>query len=173
MKKWLSLGLAIFVVFALCACSSTLSASRLAEQSSAPVDEPVPAPDEQGAAMDESVPAPDEQGAAMDESEKDSYQTILDDYTVKLQDATPGLIEEYKLEAANNSAGLEGLAAICNAKVTELAEISNDGISEMAKYYYKHGSGSYDEYSEWAGKILDVYMEEAGKIQDAYMDSAK
>ena len=159
MKKWLSLGLAIFVFFALCACSSTLSASRLAEQSSAPVDEP--------------VPAPDEQGAAMDESEKDSYQTILDDYTVKLQDATPGLIEEYKLEAANNSDGLEGLAAICNAKVTELAEISNDGIPEMAKYYYKHGSGSYDEYSEWAGKILDVYMEEAGKIQDAYMDSAK
>jgi hypothetical protein len=42
----------------------------------------------------------------------------------------------------------------------------------MAKLYYKKGSGSYEEYSDWAQKIYDVYMEEAGKIQEAYMNSA-
>ena len=155
MKKWLSLTLAIFMVFTLCACGSTPSASQADNQSSKQSEEPVSTPDGQ-------TPV-----------KYDSYQAILDDYTVKLQDATPGLIEEYKSEAAHNNDGLEGLATICNAKVTELAKISNDGISEMAEYYYKHGSGSYDEYSEWAGKIQDVYMEEAGKIQDAYMESAK
>ena len=155
MKKWLSLTLGIFMVFTLCACGSTPSTSQADNQSEEQSEEPISTSDEQ-------TPV-----------KYDSYQAILDDYTVKLQDATPGLIEEYKSEAANNNDGLEGLATICNAKVTELAKISNEGISEMAEYYYKHGSGPYDEYSEWAGKIQDVYMEEAGKIQDAYMESAK
>lgn len=160
MKKWLSLILAVLVIFTLCACGSTPSASQVYNPPSVQSDEPASTPDEQEPAKAESA-------------KYDSYQDILDDYTVKLQEATPGLIEEYKSEAANNNGGLEGLATICNAKVSELAKISNEGISEMAEYYYKHGSGSYDEYSEWAGKIQDVYMEEAGKIQDAYMESAK
>lgn len=100
------------------------------------------------------------------------YQTILDDYSERIRDTVPGLIEEYNAEAANNTEGLQGLATLSNEKISELAEISNDGISEMAEYYYHAGSGSYDEYEEWAGKLMDVYMEEAAKIQEAYMDSA-
>lgn len=100
------------------------------------------------------------------------YQAILDDYSERIRDAVPGLIEEYNTEAKNNTEGLQGLATLSNEKISELAEISNDGISEMAKYYYHAGSGSYDEYEEWAGKLMDVYMEEATKIQEAYMDSA-
>lgn len=156
MKKRLSLVLAIFMVLSLCACSSPFSTVQPGRQA-----------DEQGS-------NPDEQKSATAKTVKyDSYQAILDDYTVKLQNATPGLIEEYKSEAANNNDGLEGLATICNAKVAELAKISNDGVSEMAKYYYEHGNGSYDEYSQWAGKLLEVYKEEAGKIQDVYIKSAK
>ncbi len=156
MKKRLSLVLAIFMVLSLCACSSPFSTVQPGGQA-----------DEQGS-------NPDEQKSATAKTVKyDSYQAILDDYTVKLQNATPGLIEEYKSEAANNNDGLEGLATICNAKVAELAKISNDGVSEMAKYYYEHGNGSYDEYSQWAGKLLEVYKEEAGKIQDVYIKSAK
>lgn len=100
------------------------------------------------------------------------YQTILDDYSERIRDAVPGLIEEYNTEATKNTEGLQGLATLSNEKISELAEISNDGISEMAEYYYHTGSGSYDEYEEWAGKLMDVYMEEAAKIQEAYMDSA-
>lgn len=100
------------------------------------------------------------------------YQTILDDYSERIRDAVPGLIEEYNTEAANNTGGLQGLATLSNEKISELAEISNDGISEMAEYYYHSGRGSYGEYEEWAGKLMDIYMEEAAKIQEAYMDSA-
>lgn len=102
----------------------------------------------------------------------DSYEDILNDYSQKLRDATPTLIEEYKKEAANNQNGLSGLAKLCNDKVSELAKISTEGIQKMAKLMYKSGNGSYSEYSDWAEKLQDVYTEEAGKIQQAYMDSA-
>ena len=102
-----------------------------------------------------------------------SYEDILTEYSQKLRDATPVLIEEYNEAAKENQDGLTGLATLCNAKVSELAVISNEGIQEMAKWYYKHGSGSYEEYSEWAGKLQEVYMEEASKIQEAYMNSAQ
>ena len=101
-----------------------------------------------------------------------SYEDILNEYSKKLREATPKLIEEYNEEAKNNQDGLMGLATICNDKVSKLAEISVEGTQEMAELHLKKGSGSYDEYSEWADKLNAVYMEEAAKIQDAYMKSA-
>ena len=101
-----------------------------------------------------------------------SYEDILNEYSKKLRDATPKLIEEYNEEAKNNQDGLTGLATISNEKISELAEISVEGTEEMAELHLKKGSGSYDEYSEWAEKLNDVYTEEAGKIQNAYMNSA-
>lgn len=102
-----------------------------------------------------------------------SYEDIYNDYKQRIIDATPGLVEEYKEEAASNTEGLEGLATICNDKIGALAEISNDGISEMADFMYKKGSGKYSDYEEWSGKLMDVYMEESQKITDAYMESAQ
>lgn len=101
-----------------------------------------------------------------------SYEDILEEYSKKLSDAVPGLVEEFNEEAKDNQDGLTGLATICNDKVGELAKICNDGVQEMAKIYMKKGSGEYSEYEEWAGKLQGVYAEEAGKIQDAYMDYA-
>lgn len=101
-----------------------------------------------------------------------SYEDILNEYSKKLREATPRLIEEYNEEAKNNQDGLMGLATISNEKVSELAEISVEGVQEMAELHLNKGSGSYDEYEEWADKLNDVYMEEAAKIQDAYMKSA-
>lgn len=103
----------------------------------------------------------------------DSYEAILSEYSQKLKNATPILIDEYNEAAKSNQDGLSGLATLCNEKVSELAKICNDGIQEMAKLHLKQGSGSYDEYSEWAGKLQDVYTDEASKIQDAYMKSAR
>ncbi len=105
-------------------------------------------------------------------SKYSSYDDIYKEYKQKIIAATPALVEEYKREAASNSDGLEGLATICNNKVSELAEINNEGVSEMADFMLKNGSGNYSEYEDWAGKLMDVYMEEAQKIQDAYIDSA-
>lgn len=112
------------------------------------------------------------QSTPVKKTAEESYQSILDEYTSKLQNATPGLIEEYYDEAADNTDGLTGLAEISNSKIGKLAEIETDGVSEMAKVMLYQGSGNYDEYEEWAGKLYDVYEVEAGKIMDAYMDSA-
>ena len=161
MKKGFLLVLAAVMAFALCGCGVVLSTLQTKEQTSLQTEKPA-------------SNANNVQDTAKEEpANYDSYQTILDDYTDRLRDAVPGLIEEYQTEAADNNEGIQGLAEICYAKVSKLAEISMDGVSEMAEYYYNHGSGSYEEYSEWAGKLQEVYMEEAGKIQDAYMDSAK
>lgn len=107
-----------------------------------------------------------------DETAEEAYQRILDEYTIKLQRTTPGVIEDYKEEAKENNDGLEGLAELSNAKIEILAEISNEGVGEMAEVMMSKGSGSYDEYEGWAQKLMDVYMEEASKVFDAYMDSA-
>ena len=102
-----------------------------------------------------------------------SYEEVLTEYSQKLRDATPVLIEEYNKAAESNQDGLTGLATLCNEKITKLAEISNEGVEEMAKLYYEKSGGSYEEYSEWASKLYDVYTEEAAKIQEAYMKSAQ
>lgn len=106
-----------------------------------------------------------------EENETVSYQSILDDYTQKLKDATPGLVKEYKSEAAGKSGDTEALASLCNDKVGELAKICNDGVGEMARLMHSNGD-SYDTYEEWAGKLQDAYSDQASKIQDAYLDSA-
>lgn len=102
-----------------------------------------------------------------------TYQSILDEYSTKLREATPGLIEEYNDEADRNTSGLTGLAEICNNKVMELSEISNEGTMKMAELMYISGSGEYSEYEEWANKLMDIYLEEGEKITEAYLDSAK
>lgn len=114
----------------------------------------------------------EEEEVNSDETLEEAYQRILDEYTIKLQEATPGVIADYKEEAKENNDGLEGLAELSNAKITILAEISNEGVVEMAEVMMTKGSGSYDEYEGWAQKLMDVYMEEASKVTDAYMDSA-
>lgn len=100
-----------------------------------------------------------------------SYQRILDDYSEKIKEATPSLVEEYKDESAEHSGDINELAKISNDKIGKLAEISNDGIEEMANIMYSNGD-DYDTYEEWAGKLMDVYTEYAQEITDAYMDSA-
>ena len=105
-------------------------------------------------------------------SSYDSYSSIYTDYAQRLTNATPGLIAEYKQEAASNTNGIVGLAEISNAKIQKLAMISNEGVEQMANYMYTQGSGSYDDYQDWAMQLNEVYMTEAQKITDVYMSSA-
>ncbi|MCI9015730.1 MAG: hypothetical protein HFJ53_00970 [Clostridia bacterium] len=100
------------------------------------------------------------------------YQSILDEYSKKLRNKTSSLITEYKNEASKNSSGLDGLATICNNKVSVLAEISNEGVGKMAEVYYKYGNGKYSEYEEWANKLTTIYAKEAEKITNVYINSA-
>lgn len=164
MKKFIAI-IALVLCLILVGCEAEIPESPANDTSQSEVDEPIA----------EVVPATTEntEEVVVEEVAEISYQTILDEYTQKLREATPLLIEEYNEAAKSNEDGLTGLARLCNEKVTELAVISNEGIQKMASYYFNHGSGSYEEYSEWAGKVQDVYLEEAATIQEAYMDSAR
>lgn len=68
--------------------------------------------------------APKEESKSADEQ----YQAILDEYTQKIKEAAPKLVDEYNAEYPNNQNGVEGLAELSNDKISELAEISNEGI---------------------------------------------
>lgn len=102
--------------------------------------------------------------------EEVTYQSILDEYTKQIQDATPGLVEEYNAEAAEKAGDLEALAELSNSKVEELAKICNDGVGEMASLMTANGD-EYETYEEWATKLQDVYTEYAAQITDAYTSS--
>lgn len=106
-------------------------------------------------------------------SADEQYQAILDDYTQKIKEAAPKLVDEYNAEYPNNQNGVEGLAELSNDKISALAEISNEGIQEMAGVHLTSGTGKYEDYEEWATKLTDVYMEQAELITDAYMTSAQ
>ena len=108
-----------------------------------------------------------------DESAEAQYQSVLDEYSAKLKEASPILVAEYNAEYPNNQNGLEGLASLSNSKIEKLAEISNDGISKMAEIHLKAGGGSYEEYEQWATKLTDIYTKEAEQITNAYMQSAQ
>ena len=113
-----------------------------------------------------------EKTAVSSEAKKyDSYQSILDDYTKKLQEASPKLVAEYNKEYPALNGDINALAELSNKKVEKLAEISNDGTTEMAKLQLS-GESDYSVYEEWAGKLIDVYTQEAQKIMDAYLASA-
>lgn len=105
------------------------------------------------------------------ESEDITYQDILDDYTKKIEDATPGLVEEYNTESEEYTGDIQKLAELSNSKVEKLAEICNEGVQEMAELMNKNGD-TYETYEEWAGKLQDVYTEYATQITEAYTNSA-
>lgn len=104
-------------------------------------------------------------------SSSSDYQDIYNEYEQKIRAATPALINEYNAEAAQNTSGLNGLAAIHNAKLSKLADIEAEGVQKMADYCLNKGSGKYSEYSQWVDKLYKVYDEEGSKITDVYMNS--
>lgn len=100
-----------------------------------------------------------------------SYQSILDEYSQRLREAAPILVNEYNAESAGIHGDINALAELCNKKIGKLADISVEGIGKMADLMFKNGD-SYDTYESWAGKLTDVYTQQAQLITDAYVNSA-
>ena len=95
-----------------------------------------------------------------------TYDDVLKEYTAKLEENTPTLVEEFKNETSGVT-DVTKLAEISNAKIRKLAEISNDGIGKMAEIKLKNNDDN-SVYEEWAKKLTDVYEREAKKITDEY-----
>lgn len=101
---------------------------------------------------------------------EDSYGDIYEEYTAKLQEATPRLIEEFRT-AAEGETDVIRLAELSTAKTEELALISTEGMQKMAEVQVEYNS-DYTAYDEWAAKLMDVYTTEAEKINAVYMELA-
>lgn len=105
--------------------------------------------------------------ASDENTQQSGYQAIYDEYSKKISEAVPGLIEEYNSAAAGIS-DMQTLATLSNQCVGKLAEICNDGVGKMAKHMYKIND-TYENYEAWSMKLMDVYTKEASKITDAYL----
>lgn len=108
---------------------------------------------------------------ATEQPKEVTYESILEDYTQKLKEQTPVLVDEYKSEAKEKAGDVQALAELSNAKIAKLATTCDEGIAEMAKIMQKNGD-EYSTYEEWSLKLTDVYMEQSELITDAYTDSA-
>ena len=97
-----------------------------------------------------------------------TYESILEDYTKKITEATPGIVEEFKNEAQDKKSDINALAELSNSKTEKLAEICNEGVKKMVELRLKNGDDD-ETYQEWAKKLQDVYTEQAKQISDAYL----
>ena len=100
-----------------------------------------------------------------------SFQQILDDYTLRLREAMPRLLDEFRA-AAVGVADITALAEISVDITAALAEISVEGTAEMANLWIVHGIGSEAVYMDYAARLNAVYMEEAARISALYMELA-
>ena len=101
MKKIIAALLAAGICVMLCACSADVLNSVDAGNNSAGDEvEDEMQETEQGEDADASEPSDSSDEDSSDESESyTDYQSVLDAYTLKLQEAVPILVEEYKEEA--------------------------------------------------------------------------
>lgn len=66
------------------------------------------------------------QSSSKPQEEKEvTYESILEDYSQQLKDATSGLIDEFNEEAKSKKGNVNDLATLCNKKVEKLAKICN------------------------------------------------
>ena len=155
-KKMVALLLASFMAFSITACEGNDTSEEVQTETTTG----------EGAEVTES----ESETAESSDLEEITYQSILDDYTKQIQDATPGLVEEYNTESADKTGDIEALAELSNSKVEKLAEICNEGVQKMAELMLKNGDDQ-ETYEEWAGKLQDVYTEYSTQITDAYTSS--
>lgn len=95
-----------------------------------------------------------------------TYEDVLKEYTDKIEQAAPTLVEEFRTESSGIT-DITKLAEISIAKIQKLAEISTEGIGKMAEIRLKNNDGN-GLYEDWAKKLTDVYEREAKKITDEY-----
>ena len=100
-----------------------------------------------------------------------TYEDVLNEYTQKIQESAPTLVEEFKTETSGIT-DITKLAEISNQKIQKLAEISTKGIGKMAEIKIKNNDDN-GVYEEWAKKLTDIYESEAKKVTDEYEKVSK
>ncbi len=101
----------------------------------------------------------------------ETYDSIYEEYSKKLNDMTPGKIDEFNSEADESDGSISSLAEISNNKVADLAEVCTEGIQKMAELMYRNGDDC-SVYEENASKLYSVYEDCGTQIYDAYLARA-
>ncbi|MDA9460980.1 hypothetical protein B835_866 [Enterococcus mundtii 3F] len=108
----------------------------------------------------------------------EQLQAVVADYSKKIEDKTPVLIEEYQAEIQNNQDGVNGLSVIANRKARELQALSDEGISKL-RGMYQDASNKEDidldtminqlsaSYTAQVARISDIYLRTSAELQAA------
>lgn len=106
----------------------------------------------------------------------EQLQAIVNDYSKKIEEKTPALIEEYQTEIQGNQEGIAGLSAVANQKARELQAISDEGIRKLrAAYQAAENKDGVDldtlinqlsaNYTNHVAKISDIYLQTSASLQ--------
>ena len=104
----------------------------------------------------------------------ESYEDVYGEYSQKIIDATPTLIDEFKAEADGSDGQTDSLADECYYCEVDMDE---DDAVRMSQGHYKEcpyyrNGDEYSVYDEWSQKLYQVYTDYGTQITDAYMDYA-
>lgn len=108
-----------------------------------------------------------------DQEVRQKCQEIVEEYSGKMQEATPKLMEAFKsdVQATTDS---RDLAALYNQKIEVLAELCNEGYTAIWELLFENGiefsDTDYDKYAEYEQELDRVYEDETMKISDLYSD---
>lgn len=93
----------------------------------------------------------------------EEYDRIYNDYSDRLEKATPRLINEYKAEIKTNP----DIDSVKAQKILALSTILGEGTAKMDKLA-QDKDGNLLELGEWVGKLGVVYTRELAKLNQGF-----
>lgn len=115
-------------------------------------------------ATQESAEATEPSGAISEQ-----LQAVVADYSKKIEDKTPVLIEEYQAEIQNNQDGVNGLSVIANRKARELQALSDEGISKLRGMYQDASNKEDIDLDTMINQLSASYTAQVARISDIYL----
>lgn len=108
-------------------------------------------------------------GARGQEYDPAEYQSIVDEYTQKIKDATPGLVAEYDEESVALNGNINALGKLAKEKSAKLEAIKDEGLQKIQDLITENGHEE-EKYTEWADKLDAVYNQYSEQVTAAYME---
>ncbi|OTP11325.1 hypothetical protein A5844_001460 [Enterococcus sp. 10A9_DIV0425] len=99
----------------------------------------------------------------------EQLQAVVTDYSKRIEEKAPVLIEEYQAEIQHNQDGVSGLSAIANQKARELQAISDEGISKLRGMYQDSAANEKVDLDTLINQLAANYTEQVAKISDIYL----
>ncbi len=102
----------------------------------------------------------------------EQLQAIVNDYSKKMEEKTPVLIEEYQTEIQGNQEGIAGLSAVANQKARELQAISDEGIGKLRAAYQSADNKDGVALDTLINQLSANYTNHVAKISDIYLQTS-